>query len=123
MNMAFDARGRMWVTQSHEYPFPAEPGGGEDRISILEDTDGDGKADRFTHFADTLNIPIGLLPVDDGAIVYSIPDVYHYMDLNDDGRADSVSRMFCPFLYSDTHGMVNGMTNSNEHTSELQTPL
>src|SRR5690606_5466680 len=41
MNIAFDAKGRMWVTQSHEYPFAAEPGGGKDRISILEDTDGD----------------------------------------------------------------------------------
>ena len=57
MNIAFDAQGRLWVTQSHEYPFPAEPGEGVDKVSILEDTDGDGQADKFTHYVDTLNIP------------------------------------------------------------------
>src|SRR3546814_16441028 len=51
MNIAFDARGRMWVTQSFEYPFPAK-GTGKDRITILEDTDQDGKADKFKHFND-----------------------------------------------------------------------
>src|SRR3546814_19604750 len=38
MNIAFDARGRMWVTQSFEYPFPAK-GTGKDRITILERSD------------------------------------------------------------------------------------
>lgn len=110
MNIAFDAEGRMWVSQSHEYPFPAEPGGGKDRISILEDTDGDGTADRFTHFNDTLNIPIGLLPMDDGAVVYSIPNVYKYTDGDQDGEAEDQRTLFGPFRYTDTHGMVNGMT-------------
>src|SRR5687767_4736256 len=76
INITFDARGRMWVTQSFEYPFPASHGKGSDRISILEDTDKDGKADRFIHFSDTLNIPIGILPVGNGAVAYSIPNVY-----------------------------------------------
>src|SRR6185436_9959069 len=44
MNMTFDAKGRMWVTQSFGYPFPVPDGvRGTDRLSILEDTDGDGK--------------------------------------------------------------------------------
>ena len=43
INLSFDARGRMWVTQSFEYPFAASPGKGSDRITILEDTDGDTK--------------------------------------------------------------------------------
>ena len=60
MNLAFDAQGRMWVTQSFDYPFPATPGKGTDHITILEDTDHDGKADKFTNFSDTLNIPIGI---------------------------------------------------------------
>src|SRR3954470_24591252 len=66
INFSFDARGRMWVTQSFEYPFPAVPGKGKDHLTILEDTDGDGKADKFTNFIDTLNIPIGVLPMNDG---------------------------------------------------------
>src|SRR5690606_2227408 len=65
INLTFDAKGRMWVTQSFEYPFPASPGNGSDRITVLEDTNGDGKADKFTHFSDTLNIPIGIFPVND----------------------------------------------------------
>ena len=45
MNLAFDAHGRLWVTHSREYPIAATPGAGRDRVSILEDTTGDGRAD------------------------------------------------------------------------------
>jgi putative heme-binding domain-containing protein len=107
INITFDAKGRMWVTQSFEYPFPASPGKGTDRISILEDTNKDGKADRFTQFSDTLNIPIGILPLNDGAIAYSIPNVYRFTDNNADGKADAKKILFGPFEHRDTHGMVN----------------
>jgi putative heme-binding domain-containing protein len=107
INIAFDAKGRMWVTQSFEYPFPASPGDGSDRITILEDTDDDGTADKFTHFSDTLNIPIGIFPVDDGAIAYSIPNVYRFADNNNDGKADGKKILLGPFQHRDTHGMVN----------------
>ena len=107
INLNFDAKGRMWVTQSFEYPFPASPGKGSDRITILEDTDSDGKADRFIHFSDTLNIPIGIYPVNDGAIAYSIPSVYRFTDDNRDGKADHTKKLFGPFEHRDTHGMVN----------------
>ena len=107
INITFDAKGRMWVTQSFEYPFAASPGKGSDRITILEDTDHDGKADRFTHFSDTLNIPIGILPVNDGAVAYSIPNVYRFTDSNSDGKADSKKMLLGPFEHRDTHGMVN----------------
>ena len=107
MNFTFDAKGRMWVTQSFEYPFPATPGEGSDRITILEDTDHDGKADKFLHFSDTLNIPIGIYPVPDGAVAYSIPNVYRFADDNGDGKADSAKIILGPFQHRDTHGMVN----------------
>lgn len=107
INIAFDAKGRMWVTQSFEYPFPAVPGKGKDRLTILEDTNDDGKADRFTHFDDTLNIPIGVLPTNDGAIAYSIPNVSKFTDSNGDGKADASKILFGPFRCKDTHGMIN----------------
>ncbi len=107
INLAFDAKGRMWVTQSFEYPFPAVPGKGKDHLTILEDTDGDGKADRITNFADTLNIPIGILPMNDGAIAYSIPNVYRFTDANGDGKADHAKTLLGPFKHKDTHGMIN----------------
>src|SRR6184192_3953960 len=63
MNMAFDARGRLWITQSREYPFPApKDRKGRDVIKVLEDTNGDGRADKVSTFAEGLNIPIGLNP-------------------------------------------------------------
>ena len=64
LNMAFDARGRLWVTESQEYPYAAPADRpGRDHIKILEDTDGDGQADKITTFADGLNIPIGHVSV------------------------------------------------------------
>src|SRR5437867_4948941 len=63
MNMAFDAQGRLWVTVTREYPYPAPTNRpGRDVIKILEDTDGDGRADKITTFASGLNIPIGIYP-------------------------------------------------------------
>ncbi len=109
INLTFDAKGRMWVTQSFEYPFPAK-GKGRDRVTILEDTDGDGKADKFTHFNDTLNIPIGVLPTEDGATVFSIPNVYKFSDANKDGKPESGKKLIGPFETKDTHGMVNNFT-------------
>lgn len=112
INFAFDNKGRMWVSQSFEYPFAAAPGKGKDRISILEDTDGDGKADKFTHFDDTLNIPIGILPVENGAVAFSIPNIIRYTDNDGDGKPESQRRLFGPFEYKDTHGMVNNFADS-----------
>src|SRR5439155_22443010 len=63
MNLAFDAAGRLWVTTSREYPFPApldKPA--RDRIMIFEDFGPDGRARKVTAFAEGLNIPIGLYP-------------------------------------------------------------
>ena len=112
MNLAFDARGRLWVTHSREYPIAAARGAGRDRVSILEDTTGDGRADRITTFADSLNIPIGVEPMRDGAIVFSIPNVYRMIDRDGDGRADERRVLYGPFDFDDTHGMVNGLLRS-----------
>src|SRR3954465_14899169 len=56
--MTFDERGRIWITESLEYPRKT-PGPGKDRVKVIEDTDGDGRADQFTVFAEGLNIPSG----------------------------------------------------------------
>ena len=110
LNIAFDAQGRLLVTQSHEYPFPAEPGEGADKLSVLEDTDGDGKADRFIHYEDTLNIPIGVLPLTDATIAYSIPNLYRFTDTDGDEKADRSQALLGEFGHRDTHGMVNNLT-------------
>lgn len=112
LNMSFDSKGRMWVTQSYEYPFPDTTGVGRDKISILEDTDGDGTADKITTFADSLNIPIGIQVVPDGVIAYSIPSIWHLMDQDGDDRVDKRKELYTGFQYKDTHGMVNNFVRS-----------
>jgi putative heme-binding domain-containing protein len=63
MNLAFDAKGRLWVTTSIEYPYAAPTNRpARDRLMILDDFGPDGRARRVTQFADDLNIPIGIYP-------------------------------------------------------------
>src|SRR5688572_18571114 len=107
MNLNFDAKGRLWVSQSFEYPFPTLSGKPTDKLTIIEDTDGDGKADKFTPVSDTLNIPIGILPLNDGAVSFSVPNVYRLTDTNGDSQVEASKVMFGPFGYQDTHGMVS----------------
>ena len=85
--MTFDERGRIFVTESVEYP-RREPGPGRDRVKVLEDTDFDGRADRFTVFADGLNIPSGLAVGYGGVWVANAPDLLLLRDTDGDGRAD-----------------------------------
>ena len=91
MNLAFDARGRLWVTSTVEYPFAVADGKpGRDRVLILSDFGPDGRARKVETFADGLNIPIGVLPLGtgDSALVHSIPAVRRYTDTDGDGRAE-----------------------------------
>lgn len=109
INMEFDERGRLWVTQSSEYPMAAAPAKASDKITILEDTNGDGKADKFTNFAENLNIPIGITTIQGEAIAYSIPNIYRFTDTNKDGKADDKKVILGEFGHKDTHGMVSNL--------------
>lgn len=108
-NIAFDAKGRLWVTVSKEYPFPSQTGkGASDRIMILDDFDDQGHAGKVTTFAKDLNIPVGIYPYKDGCVAYSIPNISYYADTNGDGKADQVKPLVGPFGFDrDTHGMNN----------------
>src|SRR5256885_16387052 len=56
----WDERGRLWIAETVDYPNNLQPAGeGHDRLKICQDTDGDGRADKFTVFADKLSIPTG----------------------------------------------------------------
>jgi len=124
INMAFDARGRLWVSSTVEYPYAAakdrwaDPQGSRvqdsrDAIKILEDTDGDGKADKVTDFADGLNVPTGVLPWHkpedkDGCIAWSIPNIWYFADTDGNGKCDKREVLFGPLGYEkDTHGMCS----------------
>lgn len=110
MNLAFDARGRLWVTHSIEYPFAAaDPETSQDALTILDGIGADGKAATATKFADKLNIPIGVLPMPNGreTIVWSIPNIWKLTDTDGDGTVDKREVLYGPFDFVDTHGNQN----------------
>jgi putative heme-binding domain-containing protein len=112
MNLAFDDRGRLWVTSSLEYPFPAKEGAKpRDSVVVLDEIGPDGRARKATTFAEGLNIPIGLLPLSPReALVHSIPKVRRYLDTDGDGKADRVEDAYQSYGFRDTHGMTNAFT-------------
>jgi putative membrane-bound dehydrogenase-like protein len=84
--MAFDERGRMYVAENRGYPNFSNPPLG--RIALLVDSDGDGKMDQRSTFADGLTFPNGVLPWRGGVIVTCAPDVIYLKDTDGDGHAD-----------------------------------
>jgi putative heme-binding domain-containing protein len=107
--MTFDERGRIWITESLEYP-RHEAGPGQDRVKILADTDGDGRADKFTVFADGLNIPSGIAVGGGGVWVVNAPDLLYFEDTDGDGRADRREVVLTGFGRNDTHELPNSLT-------------
>ncbi len=102
--MTWDGRGRCWVLESPDYPNRVEEGGaGGDRLSILEDRDGDGRADHKTVFQDGLNLPTGLVRTTHGAIVAQAPELIWLEDLDGDDRAERRTVLFTGFGRWDTH--------------------
>ncbi len=108
--MTFDEKGRTWITESLEYPRKS-PGPGRDRIKILEDTDADGRADKFTVFAEGLNIPSGIAVGYGGVWVANSPDILFYPDADRDGKADGPPHVVVTgFGRADTHELPNSLT-------------
>jgi putative membrane-bound dehydrogenase-like protein len=102
--LTWDERGRLWIAESTDYPnVKRRSGPGRDRISILEDRDGDGRADSFKVFAEGLNIPTSLLCHDGGVIVLQAPDTLFLKDTDGDGKADVRKVLFTGWGIGDTH--------------------
>ena len=108
--MAWDERGRLWVAESRDYPHDVKPDGfGTDSIKICEDTDGDGRADKFTVFADRLNIPTSFTFARGGVIVAQSPRILFLRDTDGDDRADVREEIMTGWGVSDTHAQANNL--------------
>lgn len=104
--MTFDEQGRIWVCESLEYP-RSSPGVGKDRIKVLEDTDGDGRVDKTTIFAEGLNIPCAIAVGHGGVWVSNSPDILFFKigpDLKAVGKPEVI---VTGFGRADTHELPN----------------
>jgi putative membrane-bound dehydrogenase-like protein len=131
--MTFDERGRLWVIQYLQYPNPAgltrvsvdrysrteydrvpepPPHGprGADRVTILEDTDGDGRADREKDFVSGLNLASGMLHGHGGLYVLQTPYLLFYSDRNRDDVPDGDPEVLLSgFGMQDAHAVANSL--------------
>ncbi len=133
LNLHFDARGRLWVVQFLQYPFPAglqivqydeylravydktpepPPKGvpGRDRITILEDRDHDGTFESAKDFVTGLNIATSILTGGGGVWVLNPPYLLFYPDRDQDDRPDSDPEVrLSGFGLEDTHATANSL--------------
>lgn len=134
ISIAFDERGRMWIVQYLQYPTPAglkpiqvdqylrtkydkvpepPPRGtkGADRITICEDTNGDGRADRFHDFVSGLNLCSGMALGHGGVFVMNPPYLLFYPDRNRDDVPDGNPEVLLSgFGIEDAHAVANSLT-------------
>ena len=107
--MTWDERGRLWVLELYEYPKGVPKGEkGRDRIKILEDTDGDGRADKVTVFADGYSLATGLALGNGGVYLGVAPDLLFLEDTNGDDQADKTTVLKTGFGMDDRHELLNG---------------
>jgi putative heme-binding domain-containing protein len=103
IHMNFDPQGRLWVASSEAYPMIEVGQSNPDKVIVLEDTTGDGKADKSSVFADGLLIPTGILPGDGGVYVAQSTDLLFLEDTDGDMKADKKTRVLSGFGTEDTH--------------------
>jgi putative membrane-bound dehydrogenase-like protein len=132
MNIDWDPAGRLWVAETPEYPngrrepksemkdtpwkdsgFRVRPPTKErpaiDRISILTDTDSDGRMDKKEIFYEGLELVTSFVFYKDGVIVSQAPDILRLRDVNSDGKAEKVETLYTGLGIGDTHAVINNL--------------
>jgi glucose/arabinose dehydrogenase len=110
VQMSFDTKGRLWVAAWKNYPHWNPKAAKDDKLLILEDTNGDGKADKRTIFAGDLNNPTGFEFYNNGVIVAQSPNVVFLKDTNGDDKYDVKQYLLHGFDSADTHHTINSFT-------------
>jgi len=132
IQMRWDAKGRLWVSCSTTYPHVYPGNEPNDKIVILEDTDGDGRADKSRVFADDLHIPLSFEFGDGGVYVSEEPHLTFLRDTDGDGKADERRIVWTGFGCEDSHHALHDFVWSPDgdlvfreaifHHSQVETP-
>ncbi len=133
LNMSWDARGRLWLMEYRQYPdiagvkmvsrdvylrsvydsVPKAPPNhvkGRDRISIHEDTDGDGTYDKHRIFVDGLNLATSVAIGRGGVFVNNPPYLLFYPDKDGDDVPDGDPKVLLEgFGLEDSHSVINSL--------------
>jgi azurin len=132
VQLAFDTRGRLWVAAWKNYPHWQPKTPMDDKLLILEDTNGDGRADKRTVFAGDLNNPTGFEFWNGGVVVAQAPNLVFLKDTNGDDRYDTKEILLGGMDSADTHHAMNSFTfdpggalyirEGIFHRSQVETP-
>ncbi|MBI4906802.1 MAG: c-type cytochrome [Acidobacteria bacterium] len=107
VDMVFDEYGRAYVADMLDLPYdPPKSKPARSRIILLQDTDGDGKADKSTVFAEDVLQVSGLMVWKGGLIVPAAPNIYYMKDTNGDGKADVREVLFTGFYQGNPEGQI-----------------
>lgn len=107
IQMRWDERGRLWVACAVSYP-QIKPGEKpNDYVLVCEDTNGDGRADKFHKYVEGLFMPSGLELGDGGLYVAQGTELLHFKDTDGDDKADSRRIVLGGFGTADSHQMIN----------------
>ncbi len=128
----FDGKGRLWVSTSTTYPQIMPGEAPQDKILILEDTNGDHRADKCSVWADKLAIPLSFEFGNGGVFVSDQPNLTFLKDTDGDGKADHREKLLTGFGTEDSHHALHDFVWSPEgdlifresifHHSQVETP-
>jgi putative heme-binding domain-containing protein len=132
IQMRWDGKGRLWVSTSQTYPHVYPGNEPNDELLILEDLDGDGKADKCSVFATGLHIPLSFEFGDGGVYVSEAPHLTFLKDTDGDGKADLRRHVLTGFGTEDSHHALHDIVwtpdgdlmarESIFHHSQVETP-
>jgi putative heme-binding domain-containing protein len=109
VQIRWDERGRLWVVCAPSYPHLQPGERPNDFLLVLEDTDGDGRADKSTRWAEGLKMPMGVEFGPDGVYVCESTQLVHLRDTDGDGRADERTVVLSGFGTGDSHQNINSV--------------
>ena len=109
VEMVFDEQGHAFVVEMPDYPFKPESGIGTGTIRMLSDTNGDGRVDKSTIFADSLLEATSILPWKGGLIVTAAPNIFYLTDTNGDGLADTKEMLFTGFFQNNSEAQITNL--------------